>query len=58
MMGQGIMPRDYHPSADIPAASELQQMLARIATAKRKPLEQLPSHDVFLQQYTGVKKSG
>ncbi|MFC3116173.1 tryptophan halogenase family protein [Cellvibrio fontiphilus] len=58
MMGQGIMPRDYHPSADIPAANELQQMLERIATAKRKPLEQLPTHDAFLQQYTGVKKSG
>lgn len=58
MMGQGIMPRDYHPTADIPGAEQLQSMLARIASAKRQPLTQLPSHDEFLYQYAGVTRAG
>lgn len=58
MMGQGIMPRDYHPTADIPGAEQLQSMLARIASAKRQPLTQLPSHDEFLHQYAGVTRAG
>lgn len=57
MMGQGIMPRDYHPSADIPSADELQQMLTRIAQAKRQAAGQLQSHDAFLQQFTSVTKT-
>lgn len=58
MLGQGIMPRDYHPSADILDIAQLQSMLARIAAAKRQPLTQLPSHDAFLQHYTGVVSAG
>lgn len=58
MMGQGIMPRDYHPTADIPGAEQLQSMLARIASAKRQPLTQLPSHDEFLHQYACVTRAG
>ncbi len=58
MMGQGIVPRDYHPTADIPGAEQLQSMLARIASAKRQPLTQLPSHDEFLHQYAGVTRAG
>lgn len=56
MMGQGIMPRDYHPTADIPSAAELQQMLARILQAKRQIMTQMPSHDSFLQQFTGAQQ--
>ncbi|MGV8837817.1 tryptophan halogenase family protein [Cellvibrio sp.] len=56
MLGQGIVPRDYHPSADLPPASELSAMLEQIATAKRKPLAQLPTHDDFLFQYAGVTR--
>ena len=56
MLGQGIVPRDYHPSADLPSASELSAMLEQIATAKRKPLAQLPTHDDFLFQYAGVAR--
>ncbi|UUA74721.1 tryptophan halogenase family protein [Cellvibrio sp. QJXJ] len=58
MMGQGIMPRDYHPTADIPGAEQLQSMLARIASTKRQPLTQLSSHDEFLHQYAGVTRAG
>ena len=54
MIGQGIMPRDYHPSANIPTAEQLGHLLNQIAAAKRKPLNQLLQHDEFLKQYAGV----
>lgn len=58
MLGQGIRPRDYHPAADLPSDEQLRSVLARIASAKRQPLAQLPSHDDFLHQYAGVAREG
>lgn len=58
MLGQGIRPRDYHPAADLPSDEQLRSVLARIASAKRQPLAQLPSHDDFLHQYAGVARQG
>lgn len=53
MLGQGIIPLDYHPSANVPSAEQLSNMLSQIAAAKRKPLAQLLKHDEFLAQYAG-----
>jgi tryptophan 7-halogenase len=54
MIGQGIMPQDYHPSANVPSHEQLSNLLAQIAAAKRKPISQLFQHDEFLAQFTGV----
>ena len=54
MMGQGLNPADYHPSADVPDAVTLQQTLNKIYDAKRQPLEKMLAHDEFLKLYTGA----
>ena len=48
MLGQGIMPRDYHPLADGPSEAELRQQFAQLARVKQQPLAQLPLHDAYL----------
>lgn len=56
MIGQGIMPQDYHPSAKVPSLDQLRATLSQIAAAKRRPLSQLLKHDDFLQQYAGASR--
>ena len=54
MLGQGIMPRDYHPAAKVPTSSELLATLGKVQEAKHQPLAQMLSHDEFLARYSGV----
>ena len=56
MLGQGITPKDYHPSADVPSDEQLRTMLSQIAAAKRQPLNQLLQHDAFLKEYAGATR--
>jgi tryptophan halogenase len=56
MMGQGIMPKDYHASANVPSDEQLRTMLNQIAAAKRQPLPQLLQHDAFLKEYVGAAR--
>jgi len=53
MLGQGIVPRDYHPLADGPSDAELREQLAQLARIKAQPLDQLPSHDAYLARMVG-----
>ncbi|MCU4675493.1 tryptophan 7-halogenase [Catenovulum sp. 2E275] len=48
MVGQGITPQSYHPLANNIKQQELSSMLENIRLSKLKPLEQMPSHDNFL----------
>jgi len=50
LMGQGILPADYHPLADGLSEAELRQQLAGLAQLKARPLAQLPTHDEYLQR--------
>ncbi|WP_404822898.1 tryptophan halogenase family protein [Novosphingobium huizhouense] len=50
LMGQGIVPEDHHPLADGPSEAELAAQLAQLAQLKARPLDQLPSHDAYLQR--------
>jgi len=50
MMGQGIMPQDYHPLADSITEAQLGEMLANLKRIKSKPLAQLSTHDQFLEK--------
>ncbi|MDX1391962.1 MAG: tryptophan halogenase family protein, partial [Rheinheimera sp.] len=54
MLGQGIMPKDYHPLADNFTAQQLKDMLAGIREIKNEPLSKLPSHDEFLRKITAA----
>jgi tryptophan 7-halogenase len=52
MLGQGIVPKDYHPIANNFPAQQLKDMLAGIRAIKREPLTKLPTHDEFLAKLT------
>lgn len=51
MMGQGILPQDYHPIANNMPEEKLKKMLTNIRNIKHEPLDKLPSHDDFLKKY-------
>lgn len=50
MLGQGIVPKDYHPLANSYSDAQLKQMLQTMLAIKRDPLDKLPSHDEFLRK--------
>lgn len=55
MLGQGIMPKDYHPVANQPSDEALKDMLDNIRSVKHDPIPKLPSHDAFLAQFCGKR---
>lgn len=55
MLGQGVMPEDYHPAANLPSDAQLHDMLQRIGDAKRQPLQTFMGHDLFLRHYLGAE---
>ncbi|WP_298090367.1 tryptophan halogenase family protein [uncultured Sphingomonas sp.] len=54
LMGQGVLPADYHPLADGPDDAELAGQLRQIAALKREPLANMPLHDSFLRAFGGA----
>lgn len=56
LVGQGIVPQDYHPLANGISDAQLKEMLENVKKIKRSPLSQLPSHDEFLERVCGVKE--
>ncbi len=51
MLGQGIVPKAYHPAVDNLSDKELSDFLHEIRSVVKHNVEQLPSHDDFLAQY-------
>ena len=51
MLGQGIVPQDYHPIADSLSDEQLQEKLANMKKLKMEPLPKIPSHDEFLKMF-------
>ena len=51
MMGQGIVPKQYHPIVDSMSDAELTDFLATIAANVQKAVQNYPSHQDFLQYY-------
>jgi tryptophan halogenase len=49
MLGQGVMPQDYHPIADNLTDEQLKDKLTKTMQLKREPLPKIPSHDEFLK---------
>lgn len=54
MLGQGILPKDYHPSVNQMSDAQLSDMLAKVHAAKRQPLAKMLPHDEFLTHYLKV----
>ena len=54
MLGQGIMPKDYHPAANVPSNQQLKDTLQKVATAKQEPMSKMLPHDTFLSHYLGA----
>ena len=54
LVGQGIVPTDYHPLAGVLPEASLQEMLVNVRTVVQKPLPHLAPHDDFLRQYCAV----
>lgn len=53
MMGQGLMPADYHPAANAMPDKDFLQRMAQLRQAKREPLSQCVPHETFLQKFLG-----
>ncbi len=51
LIGQGIIPRDYHPLADTMSNEKIEAMLKQIQAIKNEPVSQLPSHDDFIANF-------
>ncbi len=54
LLGQGILPQDYHPLANGPDDSELAAQLNHLAGLKLEPVPNMPQHDTFLKAFGGV----
>ncbi len=52
MLGQGIVPTDYHAAARSYPKELLLEMMQNIRKAKQQPLQKLTGHDQFLDLYT------
>ncbi len=51
MLGQGLMPMQYHQIANVMKDEELQQFMNGIKAAINKAVAQLPEHADFIKQY-------
>jgi tryptophan halogenase len=50
MMGQGVMPRSYHPVADLMGKPELTHFLGDIQLKVSRTVNGLPSHQAYVEQ--------
>ena len=51
MLGQGILPEQYHPVVDVMDDEELTRFLQEIKSNVSKTVSQLPAHDAYVQDY-------
>jgi tryptophan 7-halogenase len=57
MMGQGIMPKAYHPIAAKLRDDELAQLLARLREQVAKTAASLPPHGAYVSNYCGAARA-
>jgi tryptophan halogenase len=51
MLGQGILPRQHHPVADLMGDAELAGFLGDIKSHVDRTCAQLPDHQTYVEQY-------
>lgn len=54
MLGQGIVPEQYHPIVDMMPDAELEEFLVTIRDSVKRIANQLPSHQTFISGYCGA----
>jgi tryptophan halogenase len=55
MLGQGIVPDQHHPSADLMGDEELSGFLEGIRKHVERTVAQLPAHQAYVERYCGAK---
>jgi len=56
MLGQGIMPEQYHPVADVMSDQELTRFMQDIKSQVDKTVASLPKHQAYVEQYCKAMK--
>lgn len=56
MLGQGILPKQHHQSADLMGDAELSRFLDGIKSTIDRTVAQLPAHQVYFEKYCGTAK--
>ncbi|GHA79160.1 tryptophan halogenase family protein [Cognatilysobacter bugurensis] len=51
MLGQGLVPRQHHPVADLMGDDELSAFLGGIRSAVQATVQRLPAHQAYVDQY-------
>ncbi|HKE93810.1 MAG TPA: tryptophan halogenase family protein [Povalibacter sp.] len=51
MLGQGIVPQQHHPVADLMGDEELSRFLEGIKSSVDRAVAQLPKHQLYVEQY-------
>jgi tryptophan halogenase len=51
MLGQGIVPEQYHPVIDVMDDDELDRFLSKIKSNVNATVSQLPQHEAYIEQY-------
>ena len=51
LMGQGVMPEHYHPTADVMSEPDLKRFLDDIRQHVETTVRQLPPHQAYIDQY-------
>jgi len=51
MLGQGIVPEQYHPVADVLSDDELTRFMANIKSRVDQTVARLPRHEAYVDQY-------
>lgn len=51
LIGQGIMPTNFHPMADRLTDADLQQFMRDIASLAEGPVDAMPAHGPFIRQH-------
>jgi len=51
MLGQGLMPKQYHQIAQVMSDNEFKQFLASLKSSVDNAVEQLPNHQEFIDKY-------
>ena len=57
MLGQGILPRQHHPSADLMDDDELSRFLGDIQRQVEATVRQLPAHETYVASYCPAAKT-
>ena len=54
MLGQGLLPEQYHPIVNMMDDAELERFLTGIHDAASRLVDQLPEHQRFIDHYCRV----